>query len=43
MSVNNNRTADEAAIRELIENWAKVRIPGQGGHDSEVIPVSIPK
>lgn len=47
MSANNNRTTDEAAIRELIENWAKaVRTKKINGilasHSPEILMFDVP-
>jgi hypothetical protein len=43
-----NRTVvghTEGSSKVISRNWPalNVRIPGQGGHDSEIIPGSIPK
>ena len=47
MSANNNTTTDEAAIRDLIENWAKaVRTKNLNGilanHSPEILMFDIP-
>lgn len=46
-TVNNNRTADEAAIRDLVENWAKaVRTKNLNGilayHSPEILMFDVP-
>ena len=47
MSANNNTTTDEAAIRDLIENWAKaVRTKNLNGflasHSPEILMFDVP-